>query len=371
MIAEWAWKTRGSVQKYMNYETPTPGCASLIKMAVRSFLIHSPTIATSSLVGLPWELGSLLWDNIVLAQLDSVKVWQAFASAYPDAPCKTVKRRSIHIPNQSLPLNLYTEPMLSIATHWLAILTLENITLPRSTLIQCLSRLTNLAVLTLGTGLACDPGVGLDDNVIRAWGRHAKESDNGQAFGLLKVLNMRWQPSITSRAFVYLQPLPRLAVVNVHRCGIPYDDIHVARDAGWSYHSPDDTPSAVFERADKVGFPNWDSIAHASLKLATTLGESTVASKGAAATDDLPRLHLMLGRTQGLPANVGGRKMDGEMMAFVRDPQHRTETDGRLEGNHKRHRSDSDAPARKSRKRSNIRFYKQPEMYDVLRSFAS
>ena len=367
MTAEWAWKTRGSIEEYEKYRQRNLGCDSFTKMAIRCFLVHCPNLTASSLEGLPWVYGKLLWDHIIKAQLDSIKVWQAFASVYP----KTIRRTVKYIPEQRLPLYLYTEPLLSPSLHWLSILTLENITVLRSTLIQTLSRLTNLGVLTFGEGLACDPGVGIDDNVMRAIGRHAAESDDGQAFGILRVLNLRMQPSITSRVLGYLRPLPMLAVINVHRCGIPYHDVRTAEKVGWKYHRANDTPSAIVEVADEPGIPSWDSVAHASLSLAKTLEEKTVTKDAADAIDGLPRLHLKLGQSShSFPLHQDWPPGRG-MLTLVRNPGYCPETDDQHERSNKRHRSGSDPPAEEPKKKSKLRPSRQPEMCDLLRNFAS
>ena len=372
MTADWAWSTRGSTRGCVDYKSRDPGCSPLTQMAIRSFLVHSSALTPPSLEGLPWGLASILWNSVVKAQLDSVKVWQTFVSAYSHVPFNNMKRNIKRINQPDLPLNIYTEPLLSPDLNWLAILTLQNLSVPRSTLIQCLSRLINLAVLTVDKTGFCPSGPCVDDNLVREWTRHAAESEDGKAFSALRVLNMRMQPAITIRSFERLRALPQLSIINVYESGVGYNDTDAVGKAGWRWRSPDYSPSAIFERQDERDTPSWDSIAHASLKLARSLESGSMAHRKTADTLTIPPcLHLILGRGQPWLADLGDRSLKWGMLTFVRDPDCRLNTFGRSERGQKRLHSEVESQCKTSQRKPNMRPSKQPPMGDVLSSLGA
>lgn len=65
MTADWVWKTKGSPREAVNFRSRGPGCSSLVNMAIRSVLYNSYSITPESLEGVPWELASVLWQQIV------------------------------------------------------------------------------------------------------------------------------------------------------------------------------------------------------------------------------------------------------------------------------------------------------------------
>ena len=65
MTADWLWKTKGSPREARNFRSRGAGCSSLVNMAIRSVLYNSYSITPESLEGVPWELASVLWQQIV------------------------------------------------------------------------------------------------------------------------------------------------------------------------------------------------------------------------------------------------------------------------------------------------------------------
>ena len=366
MTADWIWGTRGSTHKYKHYKSRGLGCSPLIQMTIRSFLLHSSTLTSSSLEGLPWELASILWSSLVEARLESVRIWQIFVSAYPNVPPKTMQRKIERVNEPDYSLNFYTEPLLSPGLKWLAILTLQNLSVPRrSTLIQCLSRLINLAVLTIEKTEFNHSGSCVDDNLVREWTRHATESEDGKAFGELRVFNLGMQPAITTRSFGFLRSLPRLSVINMYDSGVDYHDQNAVKKAGWRWLNPDPSfPSAIFEDQCEHDTLSWDSVAHASLKLANTLEMAALPQKAFEAFRIPPCLHLMLGRSRPLRLPWPWR-----MRTFVRDPEHALDVHGQPKTGQKRLCNEDQSYSKTAQKKANLRPSTQPSMGDILRSF--
>lgn len=218
----------------------------------------------------------------------------------------------------NVPLGFYTQPLKSETGAWLAILTLQKIKLPRSELIHSLAQLSNLAVLTIGGGVSCGPDVGIDDDVVKAWSRHAVEDLEHRAFGALRVLNLCLQPSITLRVFGYLRQLPALAIVNMQGCGVRRPGKEELEPAGWRYR-PEEMSSPFSEAGNVWGNPkmiSWDVVSHRCLELADGMQKP---SKVLPNAEEVPRLHLMLGRETGLLDDGGGSiDWDQAMVTFVR-----------------------------------------------------
>ena len=166
----------------------------------------------------------IMTDQGCIRQLDSVQVFLEFAKRYPS--CMGRKYLAIAMPNLSL--HSYCKDLTSPTYQWLTHLTLLNITVPRSALIQ-LSMITNLAVLSLGPGLFA-PDIGVDDNLIRTWSRSTSDG----AFCMLRVLALRDQSCVTIRAFEYLTLFPTLAIFATESVpGIGPRDKIAAGACGW------------------------------------------------------------------------------------------------------------------------------------------
>ena len=65
MTADWLWDTKGNPNRARIFRSRGPGCSSLVNMAIRSVLYNSYSITLESLEGVPWELASVLWQQIV------------------------------------------------------------------------------------------------------------------------------------------------------------------------------------------------------------------------------------------------------------------------------------------------------------------
>lgn len=228
------------------------------------------------------------------SELDSLHLWKAFACAFPDEVDSSIKRRQHVILQPNMSLGDYTKPLISHSFQWITFLTLSNVTISRNDLIS-LSNLTNVGVLTIGHCILT-PDVGLEDGVVRAWGRAALEAD---AFSLLRVLNLRQQRQVTQRTFQYLQDFPSLSIFNLDDCSLGPKDKQAALTAGWRYRTGNILNDFLPEPG-KVD-ATWDSVAHACFRDEGAYGIDSTA------INSLPVLHFTIGATTsdaGLNASV-------------------------------------------------------------------
>ena len=153
MTLDWEWKTQGSSREKLRSVSSYTGCSSLVNMAVRSALVHSISITAETLEGLPWEIASRLWEQLVASyarswhlagakkankgylhrKLVSVKVWKAFAAAYPNQPVDALKRKHHVITRPNMKLGDYVAPLISPSLQWITFLSLSNIACVRDT----------------------------------------------------------------------------------------------------------------------------------------------------------------------------------------------------------------------------------------------
>lgn len=199
-------------------------------------------------------------------------------------------------PNMSL--GDYTKPLISPSFQWITFLTLSNITISRQHLIN-LGNLVNVGVLTIGTGVLTPDG-GLEDGVVRAWGRAAVEAD---AFSLLRVLNLRHQRHVTPKVFQYLHDFPLLSLFNLEDCSLGPKDKQAAMVAGWRYKTGkmlnDFLP--VLGKVDAT----WDSVVHACFRAGGAYGVATVTAEGVDAINSLPVLHFTIGASPAATSDAG------------------------------------------------------------------
>ena len=192
----------------------------------------------------------------------------------------------------------YTKPLISPSFQWITFLTLSNITISRKDLIN-LGNLVNLGVLTIGSGVLA-PDVGLEDGVVRAWGRAAVEAD---AFSLLRVLNLRHQRHVTPKVFQYLRHFPLLSLFNLENCSLGSKDKQAAVSAGWRYKTGkilnDFLP--VLGKVDAT----WDSVVHACFRAGGAYGIDSVTAEGVDAINALPVLHFTIGASHATTSNAG------------------------------------------------------------------
>ena len=229
------------------------------------------------------------------SHLDSLRVWLAFAIAYPEEHDASLKRKEHVILKPSMSLGDYTSPLISPSLQWLTFLTLSSITCPRNDLIS-LSRMSNLAVLTIGQGVLT-PDVGLEDRIVRAWSNAAAEAD---AFSMLRVLNLREQKHITARIFQYLPKFPSLALLSLDACAVGNNDKEAALACGWKYK----TGRILNEFLLDIGKVDntWDSTVHACFRAAGAYSVESLTHEGVEAINSLPILHSSLGNK---PPDVG------------------------------------------------------------------
>ncbi|MCJ1452754.1 hypothetical protein MMC28_003097 [Mycoblastus sanguinarius] len=248
----------------------------------------------------------------------------------------------------------YITPISSSSFHWITYLTLSYITCSRTDLVQ-ISRLPNLGVLTIAENVKA-PDIGLEDSILRTWGRIAATSS---AFSMLRVLNCRSQRELTSRSFDHLNQFPVLALFNVEDCNIGPWEKPVALQYGWKYRTGKDL-SDWFAKGGAIG-SGWDSIVHASFRMGGTFSAETLTVEGVDAVDSLPVLHLCLGA---IPREaVVDKKGDKSMRSF-----YRVAPNFELHHPSKKRFLNEGQPysANSSRKKPTIRSSKRQNMEDML-----
>ena len=305
MTTDWKWNTTGSMQEYGRFVSQGRGCSSLHDMATRNCLYNSYDITAETLEEVPEAVGVALWRSIIVAcvlvslrpptelllsyrcnsQLDNVPIFLAFSKAYPSL----IARRYQAILRPQLPLPCYLQGVKSFDHQWLTQLTLLDITVPRTALIQ-LSLIPNLSVVTIGPGvLATD--IGVDDSLLRTWSRAASTG----AFSMLRALVLRDQPYVTTRAFSYLNVFKALAIFATE--SMPHvgaRDKPTALAHGWKYKTRQDLSDWLMTGGG-ANSAVWDEISHALFKLAGQLNDDIMTTKDVEGVAALPTLHLAVG----------------------------------------------------------------------------
>lgn len=225
------------------------------------------------------------------SQLDSVHLFLAFSQTYPSL----ITPRYHAIPKPNMPLPSYLKSLTSHNHQWLTQLTLLDITIPRTALIQ-LSLVPNLSVLTIGPGvLATD--IGVDDSLLRTWSRSVTTG----AFSMLRALVLRSQPHVTARAFSYLAAFPVLSIFAIESvASIGPRDKPTALTYGWKYKTDRDLRDWLVTGGGAKG-SEWDVISQAFFELGSDFSEEQSTAAGIGAADALPTIHLAVG---GLPENA-------------------------------------------------------------------
>ncbi len=330
MTSQWVWKTIGSSREAGCFRSLGPGCASLANMAIRSALANFMTLTIESLEGVPWAIGKKIWDGIKTSyiesipklmdvltsltpygnrRLDSVHIWKLFAYVYLGV--EDLKHRQHVILKPDSPFKSYIDPLVSITFHWITFLTLSQIICSRTDLLQ-LTKLKNLGVLTIGQGLAC-PIIGIDDSLVRAWGRAAAESD---AFSTLRVFQCRSQKQITTKVLHYLNDFPSLALFTFEDCPkIGPQNKEEALRLGWRYKTGVDL-SHFFAQSGATD-ASWDSISRASFRGSGPFSAGRVTAEGVEAFNNLPVLHFTLGSSADAAVNVTGAQGMRSFHRFV------------------------------------------------------
>ena len=212
--------------------------------------------------------------------------------------------------------------------------------------------------MTIGPNLTTTD-IGLDDSIIRGWGRTATSSD---AFGLLRVLNCRSQKDITASVFAHLNQFPALSIFNVEDCNLGPKHETAARNYGWGYKRGND----FSDRLVKGGTTDagWDSIVHASFHLGGAFSEKKLTAEGVAAVDAIPVLHMSVGGAQ---ADVTGvrslRSFYREQVDTTRFPNKKALSENIA--------SSIKKPVMKPVKKPTLRASKQRKLEDLLIGFGS
>lgn len=225
----------------------------------------------------------------------------------------------------------------------------------RTDLVQ-ISQLTNLGVLTIGRKFTT-PDIGLDDSIIRGWGRSASSTD---AFRLLRVLNCRSQKDITANVFAHLNQFPALSVFNVEDCNLGPKHRQAAQNHKWNYKTGKDLSEWLVKGgATSAG---WDSIVHASFQLGGAFSKTTLTAEGVEAIDAIPVLHMSIGANQ--PDALVDVTGDQSLRSFYR------EWVDTFKFPNKRPLSQNIAPSIKmSYQKPTLRASKQQKLEDVLTGF--
>lgn len=298
---------------------------------------------------------------VFFSKLDSIRIWKAFASAYPGEDDETLNQKEHVILNPEGSFTSYLTPLISPTFHWITFLTLSFITCSRTDLLQ-LSRLVNLGVLSICEKVKC-PDIGLDDSIIRSWGRAAAESD---AFSMLRVLNFRSQKEITSKVLTYLNDFSSLALFAVEDCRIGPQDKRLALNFGWQYKTGVDLSKFLAE----AGATNstWNAIIRAFFRGSGPFSVKHITAEGVAAVDALNVLHFSL--ASAVPDAVVDVTGNHSMRTF-----HRMKDLAPVSLNPikdlKRPNGQISQPVNQARKKPMIRSKKQQSMESMLMEFGS
>ena len=247
---------------------------------------------------LPASVNYAANSALFVSQLDSIQLFIEFAKRYPSPMLR--KYQSIPMPN--LPLVSYYKDLLSPNNQWLTYLTLVNVAVPRTALIQ-VSMVTNLVALVVGPNVLA-PDIGVDDSLIRTWSRSASMG----AFRSLRILFLRGQTHLTSRAFEYFSSFPALAIVATKSTsGFKTLDRQIVLSFGWeckkyktNYNINDwhNTPR-------RVGRSGCDEFLGEMFELSRTIDNESLQSEDIQTLDMLPVIHLAIGG-YGTDANLDG-----------------------------------------------------------------
>lgn len=295
------------------------------------------------------------------SKLDSIRIWKVFATAYLGQDDESLNRKEHVILRPEGSFTSYTVPLISSSFHWITFLTLSFITCSRTDLLQ-LSRLVNLGVLSICEKVTC-PEIGLDDSIVRSWGRAAAESD---AFSMLRVLACRSQREITPRMLNYLNDFSSLALFAVEDCNIGPQDKRLALSLGWQYKTGVDLSKFLNENG--ANSSTWDTVIHACFHGSGPFSAKRVGAEGVAAVDTLPVLHFSLGGA--VPDAVVDVTGNRSMRTF-----HRMEVPIPVSVNPvkdlKRPAVQTSEPANQARKKPMMRSTKQQSMETMLMDFGA
>ncbi len=271
---------------------------------------------------------------------------------------ETLKHKHHHIIEPNMKLIDYMKPIISPSLSWITSLTLSNTTCSRTDLIQ-ISRIINIGTLSIGPNVQA-PDIGIDDSIIRSWGRLAADSD---AFSVLRVLSCRSQKEMTPRIFTYLNQFPSLDLFNVEDSNLGPQCKHLAFQHGWKSKTGVDLSSLLMKGGtESVG---WDSAADACFRLGGQLCAEALTEDGVTEIDDRPVLHLALGPVPAVPTM--DKTGNWNLQCFYRTKREGFQRDDLLHNSNKRNLEE--VQPKLPRKKPTVRASKQQNLEDVLVDF--
>lgn len=284
-----------------------------------------------------------------------------FASTYLGEDDETLNRKEHVVLRPEGSFTSYMTPLISPSCHWITFLTLSFVTCSRTDLLQ-LSRLVNLGVLSICEEANCS-GTGLDDSLVRSWGRAAAESN---VFSMLRVLSFRSQREITAKVLNYLNDFSSLALLAVEDCNIGPQDKRLALSLGWQYKTGVDLSKFLVE----AGATNstWDAVIRALFRGSGLFSVRHVTAEGIVAVDALPVLHFSLGGA--VPDAVVDVTGNHSMRTFhrMKDPVSMSVNPIK---NLKRPIRQASQPAKQAHKKPMMRSAKQQNMENMLMEFGT
>ena len=269
---------------------------------------------------------------------------------------ENLKHKHHNIVEPNMKLSDYMNPITSSSLSWITSLTLSNITCSRTDLIQ-ISRIINIGTLSIGPNVEA-PDIGIDDSIIRGWGRLAADSD---AFTVLRVLTCRAQKEMTPRVFTYLSQFPSLDLLKVEHSNLGPQGKPLALQHGWKAIRGLDLRS-LHVKGGTEGM-GWDSAADACFRV----GEQFYAATGDGVTgiDELPVLHLALGYVPAVPTVDETSNLDWQ--CFYRTKREAFRRDDPLRNSNKRKLEELQPKPPRSKPR--MRASKQQNLEEVLMGF--
>ena len=252
----------------------------------------------------------------------------------------------------------YMKPITSPSLNWITSLTLSNITCSRTDLIQ-ISRIINIGTLCIGPNVQA-PDIGIDDSIVRNWGRLAADSD---AFTVLRVLSCRSQKEITPRIFTYLNHMPSLNLFRVEHSNLGPQGKPLALQHGWKSITGVEL-SSLHVKGGTEGM-NWDPSADACFRPEEQFYAEALTEDGVTEIDELPVLHLALGP---VPAVLTADKTRNQSwQCFYRTKREAFQRNDPLHNCNKRNLEE--VQPKPARKKPTMRPSKQQNLEDVLTGF--
>ncbi len=252
----------------------------------------------------------------------------------------------------------YLKPIISPSLNWITSLSISNTTCSRTDLIQ-ISRIINIGTLSIGPNVQA-PEIGIDDSIIRSWGRLAADSD---AFSVLRVLSCRSQKEMTPRIFTYLNQFPSLDLFNVEDSNLGQQGKPLALQHGWKSKTGVDLCNLLVKGGTEG--VRRDFVVDACFRPGGKFCTVALTEDGVTETDDLPVLHLALGPVPAAPpVNKTGSQ---SLQCFYRTKRKGFQCNDPLHTSKKRNLEG--VQPKLPRKKPTMRASKQQNLEDVLVGF--